>query len=107
MRKRNSRKLVGHVGVDSGQVMICDPCYIDSHWEKVTWETHEEFLRLMEDNQNYFNYLGACHASLKSENMASQFDLGVCSSSGWGDGEYPVYATYQNGRVKKLEVVFF
>jgi hypothetical protein len=33
-----SSKLIGHVGVDSGQLLLCDPCYIDSQWEK------EEFL---------------------------------------------------------------
>lgn len=27
-------KLIGHVGVDSGQLLLCDPCYIDSQWEK-------------------------------------------------------------------------
>jgi len=26
--------LIGYVGVDSGQLMICDPGYIDSEWEK-------------------------------------------------------------------------
>jgi len=26
--------LIGHVGVDSGQLLLCDPCYIDSQWEK-------------------------------------------------------------------------
>lgn len=26
------KKLLGHVGVDSGQLIICDPCYIDSEW---------------------------------------------------------------------------
>jgi hypothetical protein len=26
------RKLLGRVGVDSGQLMVCDPCYIDSQW---------------------------------------------------------------------------
>lgn len=25
---------LGVVGVDSGQLLICDPCYIDSSWEK-------------------------------------------------------------------------
>ena len=28
------KKLLGHVGVDSGQLLITDPCYIDSSWEK-------------------------------------------------------------------------
>ena len=27
-------KKIGVVGVDSGQLMVCDPCYIDSEWEK-------------------------------------------------------------------------
>jgi len=105
MRKRNIRKLVGCVGVDSGQVMICDPCYIDSSWEKKDWDI-KDFKKECEKNQRQFNYLGACFATL-SEQMAGQFDLGVASSSGYGDGEYPVYVTYQDGRVKKLEVVFF
>ena len=30
---KEDRVLVGYVGVDSGQVMICDPCYIDSEWK--------------------------------------------------------------------------
>ena len=30
--------LIGHVGVDSGQLMICDPCYIDSQWENEDFE---------------------------------------------------------------------
>jgi len=25
---------IGEVGVDSGQLVVCDPCYIDSEWEK-------------------------------------------------------------------------
>ena len=33
-----STKLIGHVGVDSGQLLLCDPCYIDSQWEKEDFE---------------------------------------------------------------------
>jgi hypothetical protein len=33
-----STKLIGHVGVDSGQLLLCDPCYIDSEWEKEEFE---------------------------------------------------------------------
>ena len=28
------RKLIGHVGVDSGQLLIIDPCYIEDNWKK-------------------------------------------------------------------------
>lgn len=31
-------ELIGHVGVDSGQLMLCDPCYIDSEWQKEDFE---------------------------------------------------------------------
>jgi hypothetical protein len=31
-------KLIGHVGVDSGQLLLCDPCYIDSQWVKEDFE---------------------------------------------------------------------
>jgi hypothetical protein len=27
-------ELIGEVGVDSGQLMVCDPCYIGSEWGK-------------------------------------------------------------------------
>lgn len=28
--------LIGQVGVDSGQVLLCDPCYIDGEWKRDT-----------------------------------------------------------------------
>jgi hypothetical protein len=34
--------LIGYVGVDSGQLIVCDPCYIDSQWEKEEFEFKEE-----------------------------------------------------------------
>lgn len=33
-----SIELIGHVGVDSGQLLLCDPCYIDSEWRKEDFE---------------------------------------------------------------------
>ena len=31
--------LIGKVGVDSGQLLITDPCYIDSEWKKEPFES--------------------------------------------------------------------
>lgn len=31
---KNEWVKIGEVGVDSGSLIICDPCYIDSEWEK-------------------------------------------------------------------------
>jgi hypothetical protein len=35
---QREEEFIGHVGVDSGQLMLCDPCYIDSQWEKEDFE---------------------------------------------------------------------
>ena len=32
---------LGVVGVDSGQLLICDPCYIDSEWKDEDLEMKE------------------------------------------------------------------
>lgn len=45
--KKTEWKFIGECGVDSGQIMIVDPCYIDSNWVK------KEFL-----NERYVKYKG-------------------------------------------------
>lgn len=37
-RKKPKEVYMGSVGVDSGQLVICDPCYIDSGWEEENFE---------------------------------------------------------------------
>ena len=108
-----SRKLIGYVAVDSGQLMICDPCYILSEWtDDVDFDANEG----SNDSLYPFDYNGASNASM-SINLAGQlmFDMGhagagVSFSSGFGDGYYPVYAEYiEDGnfglRIAKVEVV--
>jgi len=100
------RKLVGHVGVDSGQVMICDPCYIDSEWKK------EEFKGDNKPTEN-FSYPACCDLTIKSPRFGQlnykmgHPGVGVVSSSGYGDGLYPVYAEInEHGRIKSLFIEF-
>ena len=38
MAKTVTKVLIGEVAVDSGQLMIFDPCYIDSQWENEDFE---------------------------------------------------------------------
>jgi hypothetical protein len=106
-------KLIGHVAVDSGQLMICDPCYIKAKdWEDGPFE------RAKPDNAGYypFNYNGACGATLSDELAGRMFfesgfdGAAVAFASGFGDGFYPVYATYVDDpdfgkRIAKVEVV--
>jgi hypothetical protein len=43
MKKKYPDKIIGYVGVDSGQVMICDPCYIESEWMKEKFEDYRPY----------------------------------------------------------------
>lgn len=102
-------ELVGYVGVDSGQVMICDPCYINSEWQK-TKKGEDIFDK---KNMGKFSYSGCCSATL-SEKQYGQLNYklghagaGVASSTKDGDGSYPVYATKnKKGEIISLTIEF-
>lgn len=47
-------KLIGHVGVDSGQLLLCDPCYIDSQWVKEDFEDFRTYQH--KDTKNELTY---------------------------------------------------
>lgn len=103
-----STVLIGYVGVDSGQLMVCDPCYIKGDdWK----DTDYEPTTANASGHYPLNYNGACGATLSDKGYGTlAFDLGhggagVAFSSGWGDGEYPVYATIIDGRVARVEIV--
>lgn len=42
--KKKDMKLLGHIGVDSGQIMICDPCYIDDQWKEEQFKDNRYWL---------------------------------------------------------------
>lgn len=106
-------ELIGFVAVDSGQLMVCDPCYIkdDQKW-------FGDFNPSEPNEAGYypFNYNGVCSATL-SEDMTGQLAFehggqgaGVAFASGFGDGLYPVFATYLEDeiwgrRVAKVEII--
>ena len=93
---------IGVIGVDSGQIIVCDPCYIDSSWEKEEYD---------EDNAKYnFSYNACCKKQMGQLNFdAGHAGVAVVTPSGFGDGLYPVIATIDknSGRVKSLRVEFF
>lgn len=99
MRKRVQ---VGKIGVDSGQVMVGDPCYVESGWKHREPRTK---------TNTPLTYKAACEKSLKppyyggvvySELEGPTFGA-VVARSGIGDGVYPVYVeTNENGEVCSL-----
>ena len=85
------RVLLGHCAVDSGQIILVDPCYVD------------------EDDG--IDYRGVCEVSL-SDQRGGEFlfagigGTGVVTSTGYGDGSYPVYAEMVDGRVSRVTIEF-
>ena len=102
-----TKKYLGTFGVDSGQVMLVDPCYVKD------FESNEFNFREKNNPNNSFSYNGACNQTCFTDAMGGSLtnkigaEMAVVASTGYGDGAYEVYATYKEGRIKKLEVKFF
>lgn len=96
-------KYIGSFGVDSGQAMIGDPCYIKDfeNWDDVVpFEDHVK-------HKGRYSYLGACEATLTEGYGELGLGSGVVFSTGYGDGVYPVYAEInEDGRVARIIVDF-
>ena len=50
-------------------------------------------------------YESICRFTLGEDGWGA-YDAGVVSSSGWGDGMYPVYGAEVNGKIVGLTLVF-
>ena len=106
------RKLLGYCAVDSGQIVIVDPCYL-SEWKD--GEAFPEFPNILANH-----YATCCALTTKNKNQGGEIlvsgvgGTGVVASSGLGDGSYPVYANYTNIgtkskpdiRIKSLTIEF-
>lgn len=97
------RKLLGHIGVDSGQVMVGDPCYLERY-------KANEFSAEQGDNTvtGEYSYDGVCRTTCYTDlqgGAVGGHDAVACSS-GYGDGCYPVYAEYKDGHITRLIVDF-
>ncbi len=97
MNKSNWKR-VGTINVDSGQMMLVDPCYVmgDS--------------RYPEDKGADYSDLLAAYGNDHNVNTI-EFSNGIVSSTGYGDGSYDVFIkTSDEGAfgkcVAELKIVF-
>lgn len=108
-------KLIGYCSVDSGQILLCDPCYIDSQWQR---NTDPDFTKKgTKKHKGEFSYRGCCIATSGAK-FGGQLNhglghpgAGVAICSGLGDGHYPVYATIKTlknagKRVESITIKF-
>lgn len=96
------KKIIGYASVDSGQLVIVDPCYLRA------WKDGEYRPDTVPDN----HYAKACVETLKQDGggeilVSGTAGIGVAVQTGYGDGNYPVEAHYgDEGRIEKIVVSF-
>ena len=97
---------IGSFGVDSGTVMICDPCYVlgnpSPHIKYprsfgIDWDGEYGFVAM--------NLIDEDGKHRETSEVYGQ--MAVISGTGYGDGVYPVYArSDENGRIVELRILF-
>lgn len=108
-------ELIGYCCVDSGTIMITDPCYLHSF--KMRENNEEEFRKEFdeidhekdEEEESFeYSHLGACRATLRKQQTGQlENSLGVVTSTMYGDGEYPVFARKDKfGQIMEVKIVF-
>ena len=96
MKREVERVCIGHADVDSGTLMVVDPCYV--------LDTG--------DRSEYFRVTDVALAKTEGgEFIAHGAATGCITTSGFGDGWYPVYVEivdygYSGKRVKRMIVEF-
>lgn len=97
-------ELAWNAGVDSGQMSICGDVdanrFVNSDgWGPKGFDP--------EGNAGLFNYEGACEITLRNPGAGVLCDVMAVSSTGCGDGVYPVYVwRNEDGIATKITVDF-
>tara|TARA_R100000306_G_C4322112_1_gene115678 strand:- start:65 stop:418 length:354 start_codon:yes stop_codon:yes gene_type:complete len=98
----SKRKRAGVISIDSGQVMLVDPCYLRS-WVADEYSMDDE----KNDEPGTFSYSGVCRSSGQIDGAGAGYGKAVVTRTGYGDGVYDVFVTTNDeGRVEKLEAIF-
>jgi hypothetical protein len=117
--------LLGEVAVDSGQLMVADPCYIDDEWQheaamvdRYRENSSEQGAPRVDEasggirlaaNKASFSYSGAVEKTLSSGFGELAFKMGhtgagVVFSTAWGDGMYSIYGEMHAGRIVRAYI---
>jgi hypothetical protein len=83
-------RVIGYVGVDTGHLVIADPCYMSDVQDDAGNTVGTEVLRPLPHLSDDTGTAG----------------LGIQVETGWGDGVYPVIAEYKHGRVAGVYIEF-
>lgn len=98
------RKLLGYADVDSGQLLVTDPCYLED-WEGHEWNegTHKP---------GEYSYGGACDATVNKpgygqlNHKMGHGGAGVAIGGFGGDGSFPVFGEFEDGYLVRVIIDF-
>jgi hypothetical protein len=98
---KSNLEYIGSFGVDSGQAMVGDPCYLDE------WQTNKGEEWDLEGKIGQYSYQGASATTLSDSAGVLGNGRSVVFNTGYGDGVYPVYAEFNDeGRVARIVIEF-
>lgn len=105
MTKRAKYKTIGHIAVDSSQVIIADPCYVLPNDDDEKGVTYDQVCDEHKDEANGFGFIRLGTPDEGALN-GKPFYSGVVTGTGMGDGVYPVVARIIDGRVVGVFINF-
>ena len=99
--------LIGHIGVDSGNVIVGDPCNLGDF-------VNDDFAGQLDPDQEQFDfsYNGAVQAAFSGGDVIGEFPhipgagRAVASTTSYGDGIYPVFHVVEDGKLVGLFIDF-
>lgn len=91
---------VGVIGVDAGMCWIGDPCYI-FHKDKKEMKELEKNI-----GKNWGEFCFNASRNSQFNYPLGHAGLGVCVSTGYGDGTYDVYAKMEDNTVLGIYIDF-
>jgi hypothetical protein len=86
-------KFVGNLAVDSGQMLVIDPCYVLPRGVEGGKPDYDDLIKQWKDDD-------------KEQIAVPVEGLGWVTNTGFGDGTYPLYAYVNEGRTMALVVLF-
>jgi hypothetical protein len=108
MNKKTAWEEIGFIGVDAGICWIGDPCYIhlDPEYKeeppKEWGKTWDNFCNTLAEKEG-----GDYPTAVQFNYDKGHPGLGVCVSTGYGDGYYPVFIKRnKEGRISEVKVKF-
>jgi hypothetical protein len=91
MKSKRKKTVLGSLDVDSGQLLIVDPAYLEA------WEDGKHYSACCKQTTKKFGGEVRIHGPAQ----------GVAVKAGPGDGSYPVIATIEDGRIISIRIDFY